>query len=152
MSLRDFLHGSGTLVVEDKFLSLRLIKEALERKFRIVILEETSKHLKCKIVRFARVFGFPVPFPNPTLEVTFRNEDYGSTIQYDFTCYDYCLLAIAAPLLAALPQIMGWKQGFIDNVKEALLLFLMAIFFFGFLIFLDTKYFVSRIRKALLSM
>ena len=150
MSLRDLLHGSGTLVVEDKFLSLRIVREALERKFKIVALEETSKYIKCKIVRFARLYGFPVPFPNPTLEVTFRNENSESSIKYFFTCYDYYLLALL-PLPVALVQIAWPRQAFFDNVIDAIFILLISIFFFGFLMFLDTKYFMSRIRKALLS-
>ena len=150
MSLRDFLHGGGTLLVEDKFLSLRIVREALERKFKIVVIEETSKYIKCKIVRFARLYGFPVPFPNPTLEVTFRNQSSGSSIKYLFTCYDYYLLALL-PLPVALLQIAWPRQAFLDDFTNVVLFLLISIIFFGFLMFLDTKYFVSRIRRALLN-
>jgi hypothetical protein len=144
------LHGGGTLLVEDKFLSLRIVREALERKFKIVVIEETSKYIKCKIVRFARLYGFPVPFPNPTLEVTFRNENSGSSIKYLFTFYDYYLLALL-PLPVALLQIAWPRQAFLDDFTNVVLFLLISIIFFGFLMFLDTKYFVSRIRRALLN-
>ncbi len=151
MFLRNFFHVSGRIVLEDKFLSLRLVRETLERKFKIHILEESSRGLRCKIVRFSRLYGVPVPFPNPTLEVTFKNEKQESTIHYNFTCYDYYLVAIAAPLFGILSPTISPEQAFIDAIKKGLLVFMIVLLFYGTLIFLDTKYFVSRIRKALSS-
>ncbi len=142
MSLRDFFHGNGTIVLRDKFLSLRIIKELLEKQFRIRVLEESSSHLRCKIVRFARLYAFPMPFPNPTLELTFKNEPQQSIIEYRFTCYDYYLLLIIPILFGISSQ--SWKA-----TKETLIAFLLLFLFFGGLILLDTKYIVFRIRKTI---
>ena len=151
MFLRDFFHGSGQIVLHDKFLSLRLVKETLEKKFRIRVLEESSSHLKCKIVRFTRLYGVPVFFPNPTLELTFKNENQESTIHYNFTCYDYYLLAIMATMFGSSFMVISSEPSVIGAIKEFLFGFMIVLFFYGSLIFLDTKYLLFRIHKALLS-
>lgn len=143
--MRNFFQGSGQIVFDDKFLSLRFVKEALEDKFKIVVQEESSKYLKCKIVRYARLFGGPVPFPNPTLEVHFNNEDRNAIIQYSFTSHDYALAAVTLPILI----FMGSMEQMLEGPKEAITMLLIFPLVTGLSILADTKYFSSRVGKAL---
>ena len=143
MSFRDFFHGSGKITFKNQFLSLRLIKEKLEKKFTIRILEESSSGFKCKVVRLWRLYGFPVFFPNPTLEISFKNENQESTIYYIVTCYDYYIVAISALLLLIL-----FPKGatLIEAIKERLPLSLIWLLFYGTLVFIDTKYFETVVK------
>lgn len=149
MFLRDFFHGSGRIVLKEKFVSLRLVREALERKFTIRILEETPSRLRCKVVRFTRLYGAPVPFPNPSLEVTFKNDRAESLINYNVTIYDYYTLIIVA-LLSGILSARHWRnEGLMNAIREGSLFAAVALLFFGTFVFIDTRFLVCRIRKAL---
>lgn len=149
MSVRDFFHGSGSIAFKDKFVSLRLIREALDRRFTIRVLEETPNGLRCKVTRFTRLYAAPVPFPNPSLEVTFHNDQDGSTINYTVTTYDYYVFGIGF-LLATLLQWSRWPADrILLFIKEAGFFFSTILIFFVALIILDAKFLVYRIRKAL---
>jgi hypothetical protein len=50
---------------DKKLISVRILKEVLMSRFRLKVLEETSKCFSCKIFRMARLFGGVAPFPNP---------------------------------------------------------------------------------------
>jgi hypothetical protein len=149
MQIRDFFQGSGSVKFKDKFVSLRLVREALERKFAIRVLEETPSRLRCKVTRFTRLYAAPVPFPNPLLEVTFHNEQDGSTVNYKVTSYDYYMLAIGF-LLTTILSAIYWPadRALHPNKAEGLFLSVMLILLVT-LIIIDTKFFAYRIRKAL---
>jgi len=82
MSAKQFFTGSGAINTDDRFISLRMIKEAREEDFRIQVIEESPNHLKCKIIRYARIYGAPVCFLHPTISFSFNNKD--NTIEYEF--------------------------------------------------------------------
>lgn len=131
----NFITGSGSLVVEDKFISMRLVKEALTKKYRLRILEESADHIKCKIIRYARLYGAPILFPTPTLTLDIKRESEKTMLNYDFRWPEYYLVALGAVL-----------AGIMSRDKT---LFLVAFAFFGSLVFLDTKWVSSRIRKII---
>jgi hypothetical protein len=149
MMIRDFFHGIGTIAFKDKFVSLRLVREALERKFTIRILEETPTGLRCKITRFTRLYAAPVPFPNPTLAVTFHNGPDGTTVNYKVTSYDYYMLAIGFLLTTILSVIYWPADHAFHSIKDEPVFMSVTLIFFVMLIILDTKFLVYRIRKAL---
>ena len=150
MSVRNFLHGYGEIELKGGFTSPRLVIETMKRMFRIRVLEESPGHIKCKIYRFARLYGFPIIFPNPTLEIDWGQSAEGYIIQYYLTCYDYYEVA-------ALAFIFGIGCGTMEHALWASLragVFGagMVLFLYGGLVFTDTKYLVRRIRKALLDL
>ncbi len=126
-----------------------VVREALERKFTIRILEETPSRLRCKVVRFTRLYAAPVPFLNPSLEVTFKNVQAESIINYNVTCYDYYTLIIGALLSGILSASLWRNEGLMNAIKEGSLFAAAALLFFGTFVFIDTKFLVCRIRKAL---
>lgn len=150
MSLRDFLHGRGEIVLKAGFVSTRLAKDMLKRSFRIRILEESPNHVKCKIYRFVRLIGFPVLFPNPTLDIAWASRAESSVINYCLTCYDYYVvisLAFIFGISCSTLEHTPWQA-----LKMGLFGVVFVLLFFGGLVFLDTKYLVHRIRKALLGL
>jgi hypothetical protein len=150
LSVRNFLHGYGEINLKGGFTSPRLVIDTMKRSFRIRVLEESPGHIKCKIYRFVRLYGFPVFFPNPTIDIDWRKSSEGYIIEYCLTCYDYYLVATLAFIFG-----IGCS-----NMEHALWASLRAgvfgagavLLLYGGLVFADTKYLVRRIRKALLEL
>jgi len=152
MSIRDFFHGGGRITFENQFVSLRLIKEALGKKYTIQILDESTNGLSCKVTRYVRLYAAPMPFPNPSVEVWFKNEGNETVIDYRITDYDYYLVLIVF-LLAMIGSVgLGLKDGLIEALRVGLLFSLLSLIFFGSLVLIDARVFACRIKSALLKL
>ena len=132
---KNFITGSGSLIYDDKFVSIRLLKEALLKKYRLAILEESAAHIKCKIIRYARLYGVPIIFPNPTLTLIIKRETEKNILHYEFQWPEYYLVAFVAVLAGI--------------TSRDIIFFLLVLVFFGSLVFLDTKWVSSRIRTII---
>lgn len=148
LSVRDFFHGCGEIDLKEALASTRLVTEALRRSFRIRVVQESPSHVNCKIIRFARLYGFPVLFSNPTLDIVWESRVESRVIIYCLTCYDYYIVAFGAVIFGILSSTM--EHSLWASLKMGLSGAAMVLFFFGGLVFLDTKYLARRIRKALL--
>jgi hypothetical protein len=150
LSVRNFLHGYGEIDLKGGFTSPRLVIEAMKRSFRIRVLEESPGHIKCKIYRFVRLSGFPVIFPNPTIEIDWRQSPEGCLIEYCLTCYDYYLVAALAFIFGV--GCSNMEHALWASLRAGVLGAGAVLFLSGGLVFADTKYLVRRIRKALLEL
>jgi len=148
--VRDFLHGCGEIDLKEAFASSRLVTEALKRSFRIRVIEESQSYVKCKIIRFARLYAFPVLFPNPTLDIAWRSGAESRVLTYCVTSYDYYVVALGALIFGI--SCSTFEHTLWESLKMELFGAAMVLFFFGGLVFVDTKYLVHRIRKALLGL
>lgn len=148
MSVRDFFHGYGEVDTKGKLVSTMLVTETLKRDFRIQILEESQRHIKCKINRGIKITASPVRFPDSTLDIAMGSQTESSVITCRLTCYDYYVVAIGALLLGISCTTQERSLG--EAFKIGLLVFAPTMLLFGGLVFLDTKYLMYRIRKALL--
>ncbi|RII30426.1 MAG: hypothetical protein CXR30_05425 [Geobacter sp.] len=142
MSAPDFISGNGEVILKDKFVSVRLVGAALEKKFRLKIIEESPKFIKFKIVRFARIYGAPVFWPSASLSIAINNEN--DSINYKFYWPDYYMLLLLVGLVLFVPGI--------KTLKEDFLFPLITVIFWAGIIFLDTKYVSSKVRKTLLKL
>jgi hypothetical protein len=117
------------------------VKKALKSAFNVVIEEETTRELRGRIVRFARLYGFPVIWPGATIELWIdRNSE---KIFYTFYWPDYYMLVgyfIVLPVFL-FEVNLSWKE----------MLFFIPVILFNFLcINFDTRYVQSRVRKFLM--
>lgn len=142
MSAPDFITGNGEITLKDKFISARLVEEALGKTFRLKVMEESPNSIKCKLVRFARIYGAPIIWPSARLAITIDNQT--DVIRYKFYWPDYFLLTT---LIAAVFIFRGGHP-----LKEDFLFLLFALPLWAGIIFLDTKYVSSRVRKTLLKL
>ena len=142
MSAPDFFTGNGEITLKDKFVSVRLVEDALKKAFRIKVTEESQNLIKLKLVRFARIYGAPIIWPSARLAITIDNQT--EVIRYKFYWPDYFLLTT---LVAA---IFIFKGGYL--LKEDFLFLLFALPLWAGIIFLDTKHVSSRVRKTLLKL
>lgn len=142
MSAPDFITGNGEVILRDKFISVRLVEATLEKEFRLKVIEQSPKFIKFKIVRFARIYGAPAIWPSASLSIVFDNEN--DTINYKFYWPDYFVLLLMVGVALFVPGI--------KVIKEDFFFFLIALIFWAGMIFLDTKYVSSKVRKTLLKL
>jgi len=150
MSIRDFFHGGGRIISENQFVSLRLIKEALEKKFTLRILEESTHGLRCKVTRYVRLFAAPMLFPNPALEVSFNNDEHETVINYRIIDYDYYIVLFLAFAGGIFATGLGLGEGLIEALSGGLLFSTFCLLFFGSLVLIDARVFACRIKNSLL--
>ena len=141
MSLKQFFNGSGELHFENSFLSPRIVKEALERRFRLVAIEESTSHLQYKIIRFIRLYGGPAIFPQARIDITIHKENSRSSLYWHFIWPEYYVFLVSFIVLFA---VVVFEKG-----MQAIPFLLFALVFFAFLVFLDTKWVSRRVRKVL---
>jgi len=128
------LFEKGDIHSRNRFLSPRLVTEALEKKFTVRVVDERSDYIKLKIIRLARLYGFPFIWPQASMEVWIENEN--DKLTYKFFWPEYLALIIPFAIFPLIePQIFDF-----------IFFYIMILFFFGFLIFLDTRWVVKRIR------
>ena len=124
------------VTVGNKFLSPRIIKDTLEKHFNVKIVDERSNYIKLRIIRLARLYGFPFIWPQASIEVWIKNEK--DKLIYKIFWPEY--LSLIIPLILFI---------FIEEqVRDFILFFVFALIFFGFLMFLDTRWVSRKIRKA----
>ena len=140
MPIDVFSNGSGTVIFKDTFLSVRLIREALEKRYRLTVLEESERHLKCDIMT---VPWFPSMHRNATLDLFIEREKESTTITWRFNWgWQYRILLILGVVF------------FIEMLahRESKGLFL-GIMLFGFMyVFLDTRWIIYRVRRIFKSL
>lgn len=131
-----WLSERGEIYVGDEFLSPLLIKDALGKKFNVSILDERSKYVKLRIIRLARLYGFPFIWPQASVEIWINNKTH--KLIYEFSWPEYFALFIPFVLIPFVKE----------HPREFTLFLVPAIAFFGFLMFLDTRWVSRRVRRA----
>ena len=134
MSAPDFITGNGKVILKDKFISVRLVEAALEKEFRLKVIEQSPKFIKFKIVRFARIYGAPAIWPSASLSIVIDNEN--DTINYKFYWPDYYVLFL----------IVGVGL-FVPGFDFPFSVVLLGVIFWAGMIYLDTKYVCPKFGK-----
>jgi hypothetical protein len=131
------LNEKGEIYLKDKFLSPRLVKEILENKFTIRVIDERSNYIKLRIIRFARLYGFPFIWPQATIEIWINNES--NKLIYEFFWPEYLALIMPFAIFLFLGK---WSIDF------RIFYFFLLLLCLGLPIYLDTRWVVKRIRKS----
>jgi len=146
VSASRFFSRRQVIYIEDSFLSTRIIREALERKFRVVVIEESGNHLRLRIIRFLRIYGGPMIWPQASIDITIEKLGAAWNIYWYFTWPEYFILFFGLPILFAL---VSTDSGFTwMTLTEVIIFFVFSFLFFGLLIFMDTLWVSSRVRKT----
>jgi hypothetical protein len=130
------LNEKVELGLGNEFVSPRLVKESLEKTFKIRVVEERSSYIKLKIIRWARLYGFPFIWFQASIEIWLNREN--DKIVYEFYWPEYWALIIPFALIPLIEK----------RVPEFVGFYILAFIFFGILIFLDTRWVARRVRKA----
>jgi hypothetical protein len=148
--INQFVHNKGSLNLGDQFISLRLIKEKLEKHNRISILEETSSYIKCKVFRILRIFGGPWIGPYPILFFRIERKQKDTIVHYDFYWPEYYAAVLSS---VAFGFVMGYCEyetaDIFLRIKIGFLFFIACVFVSSVFIFLDIKYYSRILHKEL---
>ena len=120
----------------NKFLSPRIVKDSLAKHFNVSVIDERSSYIKLRIIRIARLYGFPFIWPQASIEIWIENEN--DKLIYKFFWPEYLALIIPFILLIVVEE----------RLRDVILFFVFAIIFLGLLMFLDTRWVSKRVRKA----
>jgi len=152
VSLETFLKRSGTITLRDRFVSVRHIEETLRKKYRLRVIEETPRGLRCKIIRYGRLWGAPWIGPHPTLGITLERDSDDTTVRYEFRWPEYYVFLAGAALFGIGASSLKADVSLFQRAVEGLLAFGLGFAFFGLLVFLDSSYLSWRVRNALIQM
>ena len=70
------------------------------KKFRLIVIEESSRHVRYKIVRFLRLYGGPAIFPQARIEITIRKENSRSSLYWHFIWPEYYVFLVSFIVLS----------------------------------------------------
>ena len=130
------LNEKVELYLKGKFVSPRLLKEIIEKTFTIRVIDERSNYIKLRIIRWARLYGFPFVWFQASIEIWINNDS--DRINYEFFWPEYFALIIPFILIPLIDR----------EALEFLSGYIFAFAFFGILFFLDTRWVARRVRKA----
>jgi hypothetical protein len=95
MRLPWILDSSGELQLDGTFVSLRLVKDALEQCFRLIIKAERPHYLCCTLVRYRWLYASPLFWVQPTLHLHFRTDGSRAVLSWHFSrLHDYAVILV----------------------------------------------------------
>ncbi len=144
-----FISGNCKIDMQDSFVSSRIIKEKIEKHFKLVETEETASKKKYKIVRFARLFGGPFVYPSATVSFLINKKE--NTVAFQFFWPEWYLLLFSifgfgVSTYYSLEEGMELKSSLLNGVEFALI----SCLFISLAVFLDTKYVARKVRNTIL--
>jgi hypothetical protein len=142
MSIRKLIYGGGELDFEGSFLSARIVKEALEKKYQIIPIEELTHYLRFRIIRFRLFVTFLCP--HAQIEITITRNNRGFTLSWLFYWPEYYIPLILYVFFLIFFVLARDSQG----ISGSLVSPAFPAMLWGFLIFLDCKRVSRGVRKA----
>jgi len=91
ITLRPSLIGNGEMQCENAFVSPRVVRDALVRRFRLVPLEESGSYLSYKLPRYFRLYGGPIVWPQASLHILISRDGPRTTLSWRFRWPEYYL-------------------------------------------------------------
>ena len=74
MDYSNLITEKSEIDLGEHYISIKNLKAKISKSFNTNIIAESNDSFSCKIIRMARLYGAPVPFPNPTYKVKVRGE------------------------------------------------------------------------------
>lgn len=143
------LKTHGVVFVRDRIVSIAHIEQALRSMYRIQVLEETHKGVRCKLIRNLRLVGSPWLGPHTTLSVVLDKRDDGTILQYEFQSPEYYIGLGVATLIGICTSALSGSSSSLSRALNGLMAFGIGFMFFSLLIYLDSVYVSWRIRRLL---
>ena len=143
---------SGVLNLGDKFISVRLIKDALEKYNRIAVFEENSDFIKCRIFRIGRIFGGPWLGPYPSVSFQIERNDKETLLHYNYSWPEYSFVSIGSFLLGIAVGTATYSDtsSVLAGMKYGIFVFLVSALVSLTAIFWDVSYYKRLLRKELI--
>lgn len=145
-----FLSGNCKIDMQDSFVSPRIIKEKVEKHFKLVEAEETPSKQKYKIVRFARLYGGPFVYPSASVSFSINRKENSVTCQFlwpEWYLLLFSVFGFGVSVYHSLDEGANLRGAITDGIEFAI----FSCLFISLAVFLDTKYVARKIRKILLN-
>ena len=143
---------SGIINLGDKFISVRLIKDVLEKYNRISVLEEKSDFIKCKVFRIGRLFGGPWLGPYPIVSFRIERNQNETLLHYNHYWPEYYLTIISSVVLGVTIGVSSYSEtrNILVGAKHGIIFSAIAIIITSICIYLDVAYYKRLLRKELI--
>ena len=142
------LKTHGVVFVRDRIVSIAHIEQTLRKMYRIQVLEETPKGVRCKLIRNLRFVGSPWLGPHTTLTVVLDKRDDGTILHYEFQSPEYYVGLALATVFGIATSALSGPSSSLRRALNGLIAFGIGLIFFGLLIYLDGVYLSWRIRRV----
>jgi hypothetical protein len=148
MLLYRIAHKSGKLDLGNRFVSIRILKDAIEKHNKISLLHETPTFLKCRIFRIARLFGGPWIGPYPVVSIKIERLNTSTILHYDFYWPEYYASAFYSTLFGIIIGNFEYQSiNIYKAVMVGFLAFLSCLFITSLCLFIDIKYYSKILLK-----
>ena len=149
MAKSKITSDSGVLSLGDKFISVRLIKDVLEKFNRISVFEENSDFIKCRVFRIGRIFGGPWPGPYPSVSFQIERKNNETLLHYNYFWPEYYLVAISSVVLGFVFGNSTYSDtgSLLSGTKYGVLFFVFSALVSSSAIYLDITYYKRLLRK-----
>ena len=121
----------------------------IKKSFNTRVIYETSSSFSNRIIRYARLFGAPVLFPNPTFNVELLREKENTKIKCELIVFDYFLIYIGVILLGFVLFLTDVSESISIGFKANIGILFVAFVVGNIAVLLDSKYFLFLLKKAL---
>ena len=148
MRISKLTHESGEIGLRAKFVSLRLIKDALGKENKIKIIEETTNSLWCQVHRTKYNFG-GAKFLCPTIFLKIETQPHETILLYDFFWPDYYIAAFAVLIFTVGSIISIIKTGMQFHAGALAAFFIFVFCLAGLITFWEARHCSKRLRKSL---
>jgi len=135
----------------EKFISIRIIKEKLEKLNRISVIEEGTDYIKVKVFRIGRIFGGPWLGPYPTVSFKISRNENGTNLNYEYFWPEYYATSIGSVVLGIVASTtMRNSESFgLSEFKLLLMLAIGAGLLTTVFMYIDISYYKSQLVKEL---
>ncbi len=149
MKYKNLFTESTIIDLQENYISIINLKNKIKKSFNTRIIYETSSSFSYKMIRFARLFGAPVFFPNPIFNVEIMREKEKTKIKCELIVFDYFLVYVSVILLGVVLFFTDFFNSNSIGIKENIGILFTAFFFGNIAVLLDSKYFLYLLIKEL---
>lgn len=151
MKPSKLIKESGIINLGDQIISIRLIKEKIQKHHNVSVLEEETDFVKMRVYRIGRLFGGPWLGPFPTISYKVERTQEKTLLHYNYFWPEYFMAIFAAiflGLMASITMSITPNYDLYDLKFMVMLSVGLGLLFLVFL-YLDISYYKNLIEKEL---
>ena len=149
MKYKKLITENTIIDLQENYISIINLRNKIKKSFNTRIIYETSSSFSYKIIRFARLFGAPVFFPNPIFNVEILREKEKTKIKCELIVFDYFLVYISVILLSIVLFFTDFLNSNSIGIKENIGILFASFVLGNIAVLLDSKYFLYLLKKEL---
>ena len=130
---------------------ISVIKDKLEKHYRIIVSKKCSDFLNCIIVRRWRLIGNPWLGPHTRLKIRIKDGDDNTfNVSYRFFWPEYILYWVLALIIITVSILSASSPPSLDGIVKGVLYFILLALIFSVVVYIDSYLFYNRFTKLIL--